>query len=86
MTGVQTCALPIFLEARSIFAAGGGDGNGFATEGVDDAGRDDAASTGGFAGLQNVGPVIEDQPVGEDVAVNRRIDGKSDDQTAIVLR
>jgi len=53
---------------------------------VDDAGGDDAATAGGLAGFEDIGAVVEDEPVGEDVAVDGRIDGESDDQTAIVLR
>lgn len=84
LTG-EAIASQQLLEGGRTGAAGVGDGEGFAAEGVDDARGIDAAAAGGLESVENVGAIFKDKLIGRDVLVDGWIEGDADDQVSIVL-
>src|SRR6185312_14744384 len=73
-----------FFEAGRGFAAGGQDREGFSAEAVDDDGGVNTASSGGVVGGENVGAVIEREPIDGNGAVDRGVHGEGEYQIAMV--
>jgi len=73
-----------FFEAGCGFAAGGQDREGLSAEVVDHNGSVYTASSGGVAGGEDVGAVIEREAVDGDGAVDRGVHGEREYQIAMV--
>ena len=82
----KAAAAQHLLEPLAGLAARGRDGQRLSAEGVNHAGRVDAAPSGRFRGGHDVGAVFEHQAVGRHVLVDRRVHGERQDQALILAR